>query len=238
MVPVACTLADSTYIRRVFIDRLNFRLILGLCVLGVVALLVVIFLARAVVLGASRGSEYSAVEDVPKNKVGLVLGCVPFLSDGQPNAFFNHRMTAAQELFKAGKVDYLLVSGDNHIKGYDEPTDMKNALIKRGIPADRIVCDYAGFSTLDSIVRADKVFQEDTYTVISQRFHNQRAIYIGQKHGLNVVGYNAADVAKRFSLKTRVREQAARVKTVLDIYVLKRGPKFLGEPIPIGPANS
>ena len=194
----------------------------------------VVVLARAMIIRGSTGHEYSAVDAVPKNKVGLVLGCVPRLSNGRANSFFTHRMTAALELYQAEKVEYLLVSGDNHHVLYDEPTAMKAALVAAGVPADRVVCDYAGFRTLDSVVRANKVFLEDSFTVVSQRFHNQRAIYIGRTYGLEVVGYNARDVRRRWSIKTRLREQLARVKTVLDIYVLHQKPKFLGDTIPIG----
>jgi SanA protein len=180
---------------------------------------------------------YDTVAQAPKNRVGLVLGCGRFVSASRENLFFTNRIEAAWRLFEAGKVEYLLVSGDNHVAGYDEPTDMKLALVALGVPAERIVCDYAGFTTLDSIVRAKEVFGQAAVTIISQKFHNERAIYLARTHGLEAVGFNAEDVGLRRGLKTYVREAASRVKAVWDVNVWRRQPKFLGEPVRIGTAT-
>lgn len=199
-------------------------------------------LALACVWGSGRMIEAAAagkasdrVETVPKCKVGLVLGCVPMITENRPNLYFRHRIRAATELYFSGKIRYLLVSGDNHRQGYDEPASMKEALIASGVPADRIVCDYAGFRTLDSVVRAREVFGLDRAIVISQRFHNERAIYIGRARGLDLFGYNASDVTGTGGVKTHMRELAARVRTVLDVNLLGTAPHFPGpkEP-PIG----
>jgi SanA protein len=191
-------------------------------------------MARYMIRSAADGRTFASVEAVPASKVGLVLGCSRILPNGRRNLFFKYRIEAAAELFHHEKVQYLLVSGDNHDKHYDEPSDMKAALIELGVPADRIICDYAGFSTLDSIVRANAVFLEDRVTVISQPFHNDRAIFIGAHRGLDVIGYNARDLRGHHGLRTRAREALARVKTVLDVFILNRQPRFFGEPIPIG----
>lgn len=111
--------------------------------------------------------------------------------------YFTFRMQAAYELFITKKVKYLLLSGDNHIKGYDEPSDMREALIKLGVPDSCIVLDYAGFRTLDSVVRCDEVFGEDSITIVSQEFHNQRALFIANKNNINAIAYNANDVYKK-----------------------------------------
>jgi SanA protein len=119
--------------------------------------------ALALVRNAAAGRLYSSTAAIPRRELGLVLGCSRHLGDGSPNPFFDTRVQAAAELFHAGKIDYLLVSGDNHTTGYNEANDMRNALLKSGIPAARIYCDFAGFRTLDSIVRAREVFGQSTH---------------------------------------------------------------------------
>ncbi len=176
---------------------------------------------------------YSDAESIPARKVGLVLGASKKTVRKTDNLFFTYRMQAAYELYKAGKVKFLLLSGDNHVKGYDEPSDMREALIALGVPDSCIVLDYAGFRTLDSVVRCDEVFGEDSITIVSQEFHNQRALFIANKNGINAIGFNAKGVHQNYSFKTRVREYFARIKCVLDVYVLHTSPKFLGDKITI-----
>jgi SanA protein len=177
---------------------------------------------------------YTESEAIPARKVGLVLGASKNTVRGTNNLYFTYRMQAAYELYRTKKVQYLLLSGDNHMEGYDEPSDMREALIALGVPDSCIVLDYAGFRTLDSVVRCKEVFGEDSITVISQEFHNRRALFIANKNGINAIGFNAKEVNKNYSLKTRIREYFARVKCVLDIYILHTSPKFLGEKIKIG----
>lgn len=177
---------------------------------------------------------YTDVNEIPSRKVGLVLGASKKTVRGTDNLYFTYRILAAYELFKANKVHYLLLSGDNHSKGYDEPSDMREALLALGIPDSCIVLDYAGFRTLDSVVRCNEVFGEDSITIISQEFHNQRALFIANKCNVNAIAFNSKEVTKNYSFKTRLRENFARVKCVLDIYVLHTSPKFLGDKIKIG----
>lgn len=202
--------------------------------LGLVLSAAAIIGAGSVIKENAEGRTYSDVSLVPYRKVGVLLGCSRHLSSGKNNLFFSTRISAAAQLIKAHRVDYLIVSGDNHIVGYDEATDMKNELVEAGVPADRVYCDYAGFRTLDSVVRAKEVFGQDRVTIISQEFHNQRAIYIAQHEGMDAVGFNAQEVDAYNSFRTRVREQFARVKTVLDVCLLKTRPKFTGPQIRIG----
>ncbi len=143
-------------------------------------------------------------------------------------------MNAAFELWKNGKADYLLVSGDNHTASYDEPTQMMNALVRRGVPEIAIVRDFAGFRTLDSVVRAHRVFGERRFCIVSQKDHLMRAIYIAKQHGIEALGYAAKDVTLREGLRTKVREAFARLQAVLDVGVLSREPHFLGPTITIG----
>jgi len=203
-------------------------------IMGVASIpLVAVLVAGALVRHAARDRTYEDLADVPHRKVGLVLGCSRRQADGSPNEFFVNRMQAAADLFKAGKVEYLLVSGDNRTRRYNETRDMRRALLKLGVPANRVYCDYAGFRTLDSIVRAYRVFGQTSLTIVSQKFHNERAIFIALHKGIDAIGFNARGVVASESLATRCREQLARVKTILDVYLLDTPPKFLGDKIEI-----
>ena len=210
----------------------NFRrfakivIVLGLAAAALVAV------SEVVVSRAAKGRVYDDTAMVPVRATGLLLGCNKMSRNGGVNRFFTHRVDAAAALYSAGKISSIIVSGDNHVVGYDEASDMKLALVERGIPEERIHCDFAGFRTLDSVVRAKKVFGQTEFTIISQSFHNRRAIFIARANGIDAVGFNAAEVAVNYSLRTRLREVPARVKSVLDVCFGVR-PRFLGEPIDI-----
>lgn len=182
---------------------------------------------------AAKGRCFDKVEAMPAAPVAVVLGTSKRLPDGRANLFFLPRMEAAAALFKAGKVQALIVSGDNGTPGYDEPTDMKRALMQMGVPAEQIVCDYAGFRTLDSVVRAKEVFGQQRMIFVSQRFHNARAIYLARAFGIEAYGLNATDVPVALSVKTFLREKLACVKAVLDVNVLGTRPRFLGEKVSV-----
>jgi SanA protein len=173
----------------------------------------------------TRNHIYDDVNSIPKNKVGLLLGTGKFTKSGTINRFYNYRIEAAVKLYKAGKIEYILVSGDNSKRDYDEPSDFKDDLIARGIAEDKIVLDYAGFRTLDSVIRAKVIFGQTSLTFISQKFHNQRAIYIADHYNIEAVGFNAKDV-----YNSHFREYLARSKASLDL-VFNVKPKFLGDPI-------
>jgi SanA protein len=189
--------------------------------------------ASLLVVNAARGRTYSDATVIPARRVGLLLGCSRVLGDGRRNMFFDNRISAAAKLYRARKVEYLVVSGDNHIRGYDEPQDMKDSLVQAGVPAERIYCDYAGFRTLDSVVRVREIFGQTAIIVISQEFHNQRAIFIAQHRGVDAIGYNAPEVDAYDSFKTKCREAMARANMLLDLFVFRRAPRFLGEKVAI-----
>ncbi len=191
-------------------------------------------LALAEIRVASWGRTYARVDELPHAPVGLVLGCSPQVTGGRQNLYFLTRVQAAARLFHAGKVDYLLVSGDNHRRGYNEPLAFKSALMAQGVPAERIYCDYAGFRTLDSIVRAQAIFGQTDLTVVSQEFHNRRAIFLARNRGIRAQGYNAAGATGPASLRVAGREYLACLKAWLDVRVLGTKPKFFGPPIRIG----
>lgn len=195
------------------------------------ALVVLVIHCNYQVVSTSRGRTYDNIEELPYNRVGVVLGTSKYIVGGGLNRYYENRMRAARDSYFSGKVDYLLVSGDNALVEYNEPMRMKKSLVKLGVPQEKIYLDYAGFRTLDSIVRAREVFGLEKFTVISQKFHNERAIYIGEKFGIEIVAYNAENPNK-----TRInrREVLARVKACLDTTILHTQPKFLGERIYIG----
>lgn len=180
----------------------------------------------------ASGKVFARLDRIPYNRTGLVLGTTPKLNDGRPNLYFEYRMDAAAALYKAGKVKYLIISGDNHLHTYNEPEEMKNSLLARGVPREALYLDYAGLRTLDSVMRAKEIFGQDSLTIISQRFHNERAIYLADAYGIQAVGYNAKDVNTYTGLKTRIRELFARVKVFIDLITCKQ-PKYLGDKIPI-----
>lgn len=180
----------------------------------------------------SRNKTFNSISEVPYNRVGLLLGTSKYVSRGTINLYYQYRIDAAVDLFNAKKIDYILISGDNGQIEYNEPKTIRGDLIKRGIPSNRIYLDYAGFRTWDSIIRAKKVFGETNMTVISQKFHNQRAIFIGLRNKMNIIGYNAKDVSKKYGRKTKIREKFARIKLIIDIIINKK-PKYLGATIEI-----
>jgi len=191
----------------------------------------VVYYAKYEIDSVSQGKVYGSIEEVPERKIGLVLGCSKYLSNGRKNLYFQQRIDAAKELYFSDKVKFLLVSGDNSTKYYDEPTTMKKDLIALGVPGNKIYCDYAGLSTLDSVVRTKEVFKENQFIVISQGFHVRRAIYLGLAHDIDLIGYAPQGVSGLGSLKTELRECLARGKALLDVKFLNRQPKFLGEPV-------
>ena len=191
-----------------------------------------VFLANWRVESKTDNLVYSDVQKIPHRKVGLLLGTSKLLVNGWENLYFKYRIDAATSLFKAGKIDFILISGDNGTKEYNEPEDMRQALIENGIPSDRIFLDYAGFRTFDSIFRADKIFGQKKFTIISQDFHTRRAIYIARHLGLDAIGFNAQDVSRNFGFKTQLREKFARTNMFLD-FIFSAKPKFLGEKIRI-----
>lgn len=193
----------------------------------------IIFLCNYWVANENKNLLFTNIENIPENKVGLVLGTVKTLENGRLNLYFKYRIDAAEKLYKTGKVKYLIVSGDNSRHGYNEPEDMKKALIERGLPEKIIYEDFAGFRTLDSIVRAKEIFSQLSFTIISQQFHNERALFIAKRNGINAIAFNAEDVTHFSSLRVKIREYFARVRVVLDIYLLNSQPKLLGKKIKI-----
>ncbi|MGL5683726.1 MAG: SanA/YdcF family protein [Marinifilaceae bacterium] len=167
---------------------------------------------------------------IAESQVVLLLGTAKHLKSGAVNPYYQYRIDATIELFNTNKIKHIVISGDNSRKDYNEPQDMRDDLIKRGIPFNYISLDYAGFNTYDSILRMKHIFNQDSFIVVSQKFHCDRAVYIAHWNGLNAWGYHARDLDKHRGIKVQLREKLARVKMFLDLWS-ERDPYFLGEQI-------
>jgi SanA protein len=182
---------------------------------------------------SSKKFLYDDTSAIPFCKTGLVLGTSAHLGNGNQNLYFTYRIDAAVKLFEAGKVRKLILSGDNRVNDYNEPKDMKKALLRRGVPDSCLVLDYAGLRTFDSMVRCKDIFGQDSVIVISQQFHNERSVFIANKIGLTAFGFNAQKVTTQKTFKMKFREFFSRIKCVLDLYVFNTKPRHLGEKINI-----
>jgi len=174
---------------------------------------------------------YGELNKLPENKCGLLLGTSKYKVKGGINPYFSERLDAAAKLYHSGKIGYIIASGDNSELTYNEPRMMMAGLKDRGVPADKIFMDYAGFRTLDSIVRSREVFGQESVTVISQRFHNERAVYIGRIYGINAYAFDADEGEEPSGIIVRFREVFARFKAFIDVKIIMEQPKFLGEKI-------
>ena len=188
----------------------------------VVVYIALMLICDQIVVSNAKGKVFSDIDSIKSNKVGLLLGTTPQARIGRiTNYFFIYRIDAAEKLYKAGKIERILISGDeNSLDGINEPECMKDSLVARGIPASSIILDGKGYRTICSVVNANKVFGLKSFTIISQKFHNERAIYEAKHLGLdveNLQGYNAKTPRSRRAYLTTIREYFARVKMFIDI---------------------
>jgi SanA protein len=204
---------------------------LPLGLIGLAAALILI--GNQWVVHSAEPYVYSDIHALPANDVGLLLGTSPWSRKGRESALFQHRIDAAAALYKAGKIRHVLASGANPDNTYNEPRKMYYALVAAGVPPEAITLDFAGFRTLDSVIRASAVFKLDRYTVISQRFHVYRAVFIARAHGVPAIAYAPPESSERQRRRILLREMLARVNAILDVFLLKTGPRFLGDPVPI-----
>ncbi|WP_226950994.1 outer membrane permeability protein SanA [Rouxiella sp. S1S-2] len=174
---------------------------------------------------------YDEVQELPHRQVGVVLGTAKYYRTGVINQYYLYRIQGAINAYNSGKVKYLLLSGDNALQSYNEPMTMRRDLMAAGIPSSDIVLDYAGFRTLDSIVRTRKVFDTNDFLIITQRFHCERALFIALHMGIQAQCF--AVPSPKDMLTVRVREIFARLGALNDLYILNRQPRFLGPLIPI-----
>ena len=212
-------------------QRKHIHIIGSLTILVAISVCIVMLVCNRIVLKAADGLMYSDVTTIPANRVGVLLGTSPIGRNGNPNPYYTNRIQACVALYKAGKIERVLISGDNSRTEYDEPTWIQNDLVSAGIPDSAIYLDYAGFRTLDSMVRAKKIFGLQQFTIISQQFHNERALYLAHRNNIEAIAFNANNVStRRWQLLMTMREYLARTNAVMDICFSKQ-PHFLGEPI-------
>jgi len=175
---------------------------------------------------------YDSVEKLPHRSIALIPGTSKYIHHDL-NPFYQHRIEMAYQAYSEKKVDKLLLSGDNAARNYNEPWTMRKDMVKRGIPEKDLTLDYAGFRTLDSVVRAKKIFALDTFTIITQRFQCERAIFIAEHKGIDVICLAVPGASGLSNVYIRFREVLARVKALLDLYILHIEPKYLGPKEPI-----
>ncbi len=208
------------------------KTITRICLLGLALFLLVTYLANRKIEKESEQYIYSDINKVKFEKTGLLLGTGKLLRNGSRNEYFFNRIEAARQLYENKKIKYIIISGDNSRVGYDEPSDMKNELVALGIPDSVIFLDYAGFRTFDSVIRAKEIFGQESFIVISQEFHNERAVFIARQNAIRAYGYNAKAVNAYSGFKTNLREFLARDKVFVD-NLIGTTPKFLGDKIVI-----
>lgn len=179
-----------------------------------------ILLANIWIVFSTEKKNFYTLQDMPSNDVGLVLGTSKAVHGGKENMFFKYRMEAAARLYKEGKVKFLILSGNHDSVFYNEPNDMKKALMSLGVPENVMTLDFAGFRTYDSIFRCKEVFNQHKFTIISQPTHNARALFLANQLGIDAVAFAAQDVPSGY--KTYLREYFARPKAILDVYLLDR----------------
>ena len=191
---------------------------------GIMAVLclAIMLICNQIVVNNAKGKVFSEIDYIKYNKVGLLLGTTPQARIGRiTNYFFVYRIDAAEQLYKAGKIEKILISGDEHsLDGINEPECMRDSLVARGVPESAIILDGKGYRTICSVINANKVFGLKSFTIISQKFHNERAIYQAEHLGLdveNIQAYNAKDPKSRRAYLTTIREYFARVKMFMDL---------------------
>lgn len=211
------------------------RLIVSFIGIVILMLIVAIGLDRWI-SWKTKDYIYDEVQNLPHRQVGVVLGTAKYYRTGVINQYYLYRIQGAINAYNSGKVKYLLLSGDNALQSYNEPMTMRRDLMAAGIPSSDIVLDYAGFRTLDSIVRTRKVFDTNDFLIITQRFHCERALFIALHMGIQAQCF--AVPSPKDILTVRVREIFARLGALNDLYILHRQPRFLGPLIPIPAVNT
>lgn len=197
---------------------IKFFIRLGLFLL--ISAIVFAIFSNVFIISKTSKYIYEDINDIPEREIALVLGTSKRNINGEANSFFDNRIEAAAELFHKGKVKGLLLSGDNRTRYYNEPSDMKKALMKKGVPETVISIDTAGLRTIESVARCTEVFNHQDVTIITQEFHAFRALYISQYYEMDAIAFPAAEVPVYSSTRVTIREFFARPKALLDLYVL------------------
>lgn len=213
-----------------FLKQKRIKIIIVSLLLLLIATFAVAF---PLIMHLGKEQTTSDINQINPRSVGLVLGTAKYLRNGQLNPFYQYRIEGAIRLYKEGKVQHLLLSGDHSKAYYNEPKTMQQDLIAAGIPASAMTLDYAGLRTLDSIVRAQQVFKLNEFTIITQQFHCERAIFIANKYHLSTQCYAVDSPSGVNYMKVISREFLARLKSIIDLYITHKQPKFTGDAYPI-----
>lgn len=198
------------------IKRLSFVAIVGILVVAGI-----ISVCNIVVVDNAQGRTYDDVSTIPAHEIGLLLGTSPITPQGGHNFYFDNRIKAAAELYHAGKIKRILASGGDYTAtgkhGCDEPTAMRDSLVAYGVPDTCIIEHWQGWRTINSIEAVKNLYDFDNITIISQKYHNERALYQADHIGINAIGYNAEpSPIRRNRIKNTIREYFARVKLFID----------------------
>lgn len=188
-----------------------------------------VFLVNRLIIKDNKNLIFSELNKTPKKQTALVLGARVY-DNGSMSSILSDRVKTAIELYKLGKVEKILLSGDHGTKEYDEVNAMKDYLLKNNVKEEDIFTDYAGFDTYDSVYRAKAIFQVESMIIVTQEFHLPRAIYLARKLGIDTIGFKADKQKYQYMRRNEARESLARVKAFIDIK-LKSEPKFLGDTI-------
>ena len=197
-----------------------FKLLIKGIFLSILAIVIIIASCNMIVIHYSKDKLYDNAKDIPYKEVGLLLGTSPRTKDGHANIYYAYRVEAAVRLYKAKKIGRILISGDGREKNYDEPKYIRRDLIKRGIPANKIILDRKGLRTFDSVIRAKEVYGYSEFTVISQKFHNERAVFLARHNDMDAIGFNAKDAPNqkgKSAKRMRIRELLVKVKVFTDL---------------------
>lgn len=208
---------------------MSLRILVKTMVVLAVIGLSTILMCNIWIVNSAKSNMYYAIDELPELDVALVLGTSDKLVSGEENPFFKARIDMAVQLYKSGKVKFLLVSGDNRSRYYNEPLKMKKALMEKGIPENVITLDYAGLRTLDSIVRCKEIFGQDNFVIITQSFHCHRALFLSKYHGINAIGMATTSLPFSVTYKILLREILARTVAIWDTYVMNTQPRHLGD---------
>ena len=189
---------------------------------GLLAIAIVIAVCNILVVNNAKGRTFDNLSDVPTREIGLLLGTSPITLDGAHNYYFDNRMKAAADLYHAGKIRRILVSGGDYTMtekhGCDEPTAMRDSLVAHNVPDTCIIEHWQGWRTINSIEAVKNLYDFESITIISQKYHNERALYQADHFGLDAVGYNAEpSPIKSSRIRNAIREYLARVKLFIDL---------------------
>ncbi len=205
------------------------KFVLPLIILCLIALAVVV-VSNSNVTSKTEKVIFTELKDVPKTKIAIIFGAG--INGDQPSRYLKDRLNAGISLYKNNIVDKILLSGDNGRNEYDELTVMKLYCQKNGVDTTQIYIDYAGFDSYSTMYRAKQIFHVDTAILVSQKYHLNRCVYLGDKLGIKSFGYSADRGVYPGYKYYAFREKLSVTKAVLDI-IRGRKPKYLGKPVDI-----